>query len=312
MNAVKIFLVALGLVGALFSATSANAAWPEKPVTIITHSAPGAMNDLIIRQTATLLSEELGQPFVVTNQPGGGGNMAINNLFQEKKDGYTLCSTAAQPFGYNLFTMKTRYSFEDIEPISLTNNSCMAVIAKGDSGWKTVKDAYAAAKAANRPLKVGVMDNQARDIFMKIGEMEGVKVAPVPQKGGMPCLTAVLGGHVDLSIVGSIAVENTKAGKTVTLASASDQRFSAMPDIPTLKEQGYDMAQNSFTAIFAAKGVPQEVIDRMSAAMIKISKSETYKNMLTKLSIEPAEMGKDAMKATIKKEYETQKAFVGK
>ena len=312
MNCIKSVFIALGLCGMIVSAGSAEAAWPEKPVTIISHSASGAMNDLIIRQAAALLSEELGQPFLVTNQPGGGGNMAVNSLLQEKRDGYTLCSTGPQPFGYNLFTMKTRYAIDDILPISLTNNSCMAIIAKADSGWKTVKDAYAAAKAANRPLKVGVMDNLARDIFLKIGEAEGVKVAPVPQKGGMPCLSAVLGGHVDLGLVGSIAVENTKAGKVVTLASASDKRFEAMPDISTLMEQGYDFAYNSFTTIFAAKGVPQEVIDIMSDAMIKISKKDAYKAMLEKLSVEAAPMGKEAMAEALKKEFEDKKALAGK
>ncbi len=312
MRFVKAAVAALGLLGMICTAQNAGAAWPEKPVTIISHSASGAINDLIMRQVSALLTEELGQPFLVKNQPGGGGNMAINMLMQEKKDGYTLCSTGAHPFGYNLFTMKTRYKFEDIAPISMTNNSCMAIIARPDKGWKNIKDAYAAARSENRPLKVAVMDNLARDIFLGIGKQEGVQVAPVPQKGGMPCLSAVLGGHVDIAMVGSIAVENTKAGKIVTLASASDSRFAAMPDIPTLKEQGYNFAMNSFTSIFAAKGVPQEVIDTLSDVMIKISKTDAYKAMLDKLSIEPAPMGKDAMADAMQREYADKKALTGK
>ncbi len=313
MNSIKTILASLAICGGVcFSMGISEAAWPEKPVTIISHSASGAINDLVMRQVAALLTEEFGQPFLVTNMPGGGGNMAVNNLLQEKADGYTLCSTGPHPFGYNVFTMKIRYSLDDIAPISLTNNSCMAIIARPDAGWKTVKDAYLAAKAENRPLKVAVMDNLARDIFIKIGEMEGVKVAPVPQKGGMPCLSAVLGGHVDIGMVGSIAVENTKAGKVVTLASASDKRFDAMPEVTTLKEQGYNFASNSFTTIFAAKGVPQDIIDTLSNAMIKISKTDTYKAMLNKLSIEAAPMGKDAMAETIRKEYESMKLLTGK
>ena len=314
MLKLKHIALALSLFGLMTAAAPAEAAWPERPVTVISQGAPGSMMDLATRQVAAMLTEELGQPFLVVNHSGNGGNMAVNALLQAKKDGYTLCATGPHPFAYNLLTMKTRYKFEDLQPISLTANSNMAIIAHPDSGWKNVHDAFAAAKAANRPLKVGVMDNLSRDIFALIAQKEGVKLAPVPQKGGMPCLSAVMGKHVDLGLVGSIAVDNTKAGKVVTLASASTTRFPALPDVPTLQEQGYDAAASTDASFvwFTAAGVPDEVVDTVSNALIKLSTTPAYKKMQETLIIDPAVMGRAHAEAAMKAEHEGKKKLLGK
>lgn len=311
LNMKKLF-VALGILGMVMSGSSAEAAWPERPVTIICHAAPGAVNDLLTRQVAAMLTEELGQPFLVVNQPGGGGNLAVNTVLQARPDGYTIGSTASQPFGYNMFTLKVRYTLEDLVPISLINTSCMAIIAHPDTGWKTMKDACLAAKAEKRPLKVGIMDNLSRDILRKVAEQEGVELAPIPQNGGMPCLSAVLGKHVDVSLLGSIAVENAQAGKVNMLASASSKRFAEMPDVPTLREQGYDVAFDSFTLLFASAKAPAEVVDTLSKTMIKIGATEPYKKMLATLSVDAAPMGTEQARQIVAENNETMRKLVGK
>lgn len=161
-------------------------------------------------------------------------------------------------------------------------------------------------------FKVGVMDNLSRDILLKIAGQEGIKLAPVPQNGGMPCLSAVLGRHVDVSLLGSIAVENAKAGKIVPLASASSRRFVELPEVSTLKEQGYDVAFDSFTLLFAAAGVPDEVVDTLSAAMTRLGKTEAYAKMLSTLSVDAAPMGSEAALQAVKKENEAMRRLVGK
>lgn len=311
LNVRKVVL-SLGMLGLLVSGGTAEAAWPERPVTIISHSAPGAVNDLLTRQVAAMLTEELGQPFLVVNQPGGGGNLAVNAVLQAKKDGYTLGSSGNHPFGYNMFTMKVRYKLEDLVPISLINTSCMAIIAHPDSGWKSMKDACDAARAEKRPLKVGIMDNLSRDILLKVAKQEGVQLAPVPQNGGMPCLSAVLGKHVDVSLLGSIAVDNAKAGKVTILASASSRRFAEVPDVPTLREQGYDAAFDSFTLLFGAAGIPDEVVETLGRAMEKIGATQPYAKMLETLAVEAAPMGSEAARKVVTTENENMRKLVGK
>ena len=311
LNVRKVVL-SLGMLGLLVSGGTAEAAWPERPVTIISHSAPGAVNDLLTRQVAAMLTEELGQPFLVVNQPGGGGNLAVNAVLQARKDGYTLGSSGNHPFGYNMFTMKVRYKLEDLVPISLINTSCMAIIAHPDSGWKSMKDACDAARAEKRPLKVGIMDNLSRDILLKVAKQEGVQLAPVPQNGGMPCLSAVLGKHVDVSLLGSIAVDNAKAGKVTILASASSRRFAEVPDVPTLREQGYDAAFDSFTLLFGAAGIPDEVVETLGRAMEKIGATQPYAKMLETLAVEAAPMGSEAARKVVTTENENMRKLVGK
>ena len=311
LNVRKVVL-SLGMLGLLVSGGTAEAAWPERPVTIISHSAPGAVNDLLTRQVAAMLTEELGQPFLVVNQPGGGGNLAVNAVLQARKDGYTLGSSGNHPFGYNMFTMKVRYKLEDLVPISLINTSCMAIIAHPDSGWKSMKDACDAARAEKRPLKVGIMDNLSRDILLKVAKQEGVQLAPVPQNGGMPCLSAVLGKHVDVSLLGSIAVDNAKAGKVTILASASSRRFAEVPDVPTLREQGYDAAFDSFTLLFGAAGIPDEVVEKLGRAMEKIGATQPYAKMLETLAVEAAPMGSEAARKVVTTDNENMRKLVGK
>ena len=287
----KKVLAVFGVLGLLTCGETAEAAWPERPVTIISHAAAGAVNDLLTRQVAAMLTEELGQPFLVVNQPGGG-------------------SSGPQPFGYNMLTMKVRYKMEDLVPLSLISSTCMAIIAHPDTGWKSIKDACEAARNEKRPLKAGVMDNLSRDILLKVAEQEGIKLAPVPQKGGMPCLSSVLGKHVDISLLGSIAVENAKAGKVNMLASASSKRFIDMPEISTLREQGYDAAFDSFTVLFAGAGVPQEVVDTLDKAMKKIGATEAYRNMLTTLVVDAVPMGSEAARQAVATEHENMQRLV--
>lgn len=188
----------------------------------------------------------------------------------------------------------------------------MAIIAHPDSGWKSMKDACDAARVEKRPLKVGIMDNLSRDILLKVAKQEGVQLAPVPQNGGMPCLSAVLGKHVDVSLLGSIAVDNAKAGKVTILASASSRRFAEVPDVPTLREQGYDAAFDSFTLLFGAAGIPDEVVETLGRAMEKIGATQPYAKMLETLAVEAAPMGSEAARKVVTTENENMRRLVGK
>lgn len=302
----------LGLSAMTANAGTAQAEYPERPIKIVTQAAPGAVIDLTTRQLAALLSQELGQPVLVVNQAGAGGNMATNTMLAARPDGYTLATTGLSPFGHNMYTLDVRYKLEDLAPISAVNGSALAMIALPDKGWSNVHDAFQAAKAAGRPLKAAVMDTQSRDLLEVIARQEGVELAPVPQSGGAPILVAVLGGHADIGIVGSIVVENAKSGKIVPLASVSSTRFRDLPDVPTLKEQGYDVAYDSATILFASSKVPPEILDRLSEAMIKIGQSPQYRDMLAKLSIEPVELGRKAAQAIVAAEHDRAAAQAGK
>ena len=115
-----------------------------------------------------------------------------------------------------------------------------------------------------------------------------------------------------LSLLGSIAVDNAKAGKVTILASASSRRFAEVPDVPTLREQGYDAAFDSFTLLFAGAGVPAEVSETLGKAMEKIGATEPYAKMLETLAVEAAPMGNEAARKVVATENENMRKLVGK
>ncbi len=276
---ITILVLGLGLVCA--SVAQAAQDYPVRPIRIITQAAPGSVIDTTTRQLATMLSAELGQSVLVSNHPGAGGNVAVNMLLAAPSDGYTLCTTGGNPFVDNFFLLDVRYKFEDLAPISMISISSLALITQPDRAWNSLQDAFDEAKAKNLTLKVGVMDARSRTLMERLAKEAGVRVALVPQQGGTPILTGILGRHMDLGILGTIAVENSKAGKIKVLASLGGRRIQQLPEIPTLIEQGVQMAPFDATLVlFTKKGVPDEIINKLSAVMLKLMEKPEYKKLI--------------------------------
>lgn len=300
----KRLITLLALAALIATSSTALAAYPSKPIKILTQAAPGAIIDTTTRQLAAMLSEELGVSIVVSNHPGAGGNVATNMLLAAKPDGYTLCTTGSGPFADNFFGLQVRYKFDDLAPISLISISRMGIITQPDAPWNTIQEAFQAAKKEGRPLKAAVMDTRAREVLEFVAKQEGAQVSPVPQQGGTPVLTAVMGKHVDIGIVGSILVDNTKAGKIKTLAVVGADRMSQMPHIPTLKEEGYDISADSAVVLFASSKVPADIINTLSDAMEKVSKTQKYEDIIIKaMNAEAVPAGQDAAKQLLKEYY---------
>ncbi|MBO4316863.1 MAG: tripartite tricarboxylate transporter substrate binding protein [Mailhella sp.] len=305
----KHMLTAFAVLGTMLFAGAAEAAWPERPVTVITQGQAGSFLDLSTRRAADMLAKELGQPFVVVNQTGAGGNVAVNAFLQTKNDGYTILSTANGVLGYNLVTMKVRYAYDDIQPVDLIGTMSGLMIANPASGWKSVKDAYDACKKENRALKASVSSNYYRDVFLKIGAREGVKVNPVPAKANPESMTAVMGGHADIAIVGTVAVEAAKAGKLTALAVPSGSRLPAMPDIPTLQEQGYPFDMTSDFVFFFQKDAPADIVEAFISAFDKIKARPEYAEMLKTFEMDMGPLGREGAVQFCKEQYEQAKVI---
>ncbi len=310
MMKAKHLLSVFAAVGAMFFCGSAEAAWPERPVTIIAQGQAGSFQDLSTRRVADMRSRELGQPFVVVNQPGAGGNVAANAFLQTKSDGYTILSTSTNVYGYNMVSMKVRYAYDDLKPANLIGTLSNVVIAAPSSGWKTVRDAYAAAKSQNRVLKAATATNQYRDIFIAVGKQEGVKINPIPQKANPAAMTAVMGGHADVSMVGTVAVEAVKAGKLAALATTGAKRLASLPDIPTLIEQGIDYDLTSGFVFSFKKDDPEEIIDAFVKACEKIKATQEYADMLKSFDMDMGPLGRDGAEQFCKEQLTTAKRIV--
>lgn len=262
--------------------------YPDQPVKVIVASSPGGLLDLAARAAASLLSQELGQPLVIANMPGGGGNVAINSTLQARHDGYTLLVATSPNITYNAAMMKVRFKYEDFRVLGALAEQRIGIITQPDRPWKDLRDAFAEARKEGRPLVVGVMNEEDKDIIMRIGRQENVPVSPVPQGSGSACLTAVMGRHVDIGAIGLIFVESAQAGKVKALACESEKRFTRLPDVPTLKELGYDISQETLFLLLGPADMPEEAAARIEEAMARTGALPEYREQVyERLQLEP-------------------------
>ncbi len=274
-------LFALLVLAVLICAPSmAQAAYPTKPITIILASGPGGLLDNSTRVFANFLSKELGQPVIVSNVTGGQGNVGINQFLGEKHDGYTLLVVNSPQVTYNALMPKSRFKYEDFRPLCIIGENRMGYVTQPDRPWKDMRDAIAWAKKEKQPLVVGVLSEEDKAIALSLGEAQGVKISPVPQASGGACLTAAIGGHVDIAILGLILVDNVKAGKIKLLASQSTKRFAKIPEVSTLIEQGYNYYADVCFPVLGHKDIPEDVAMTIQKAYAKFGNSAEYKEQI--------------------------------
>lgn len=289
----KLFIL-MALALCLVLPSVAMAVYPDKPIKLLVTSSPGGLLDLAARAAATSLSKELGQPVLIANVPGGGGNVAINQFLAAKNDGYTLLVVTSPQITFNPTVMNVRFKYEDFRILGAIAEQRIGIITQPNRDWKDLRDAFAWAKKENRPLVAGVMNEEDKEIILRIGKQEGVNVSPVPQGSGSACLTAVMGGHVDIGSIGLIFIESALAGKVKPLACESEKRFTKLPEVPTLMEMGYNISQETVFLLLGSTNMPKEAADKIEQAMAKVGVSAEYQEQVferLQLEATPADAG---------------------
>jgi tripartite-type tricarboxylate transporter receptor subunit TctC len=262
-----------------------------QPVTIYVGQDPGGSTDLIARALAKGVSDDLGVAVTVENKPGANGALAAKELAGKKPDGHTLMV-------YNgSLAYITPLAVPPNEAIDIAGYEIITGISQDDyvlvtapsSGMSTVEDL----KKAGRPITYGTTGVGTGSQLSQalLFAQTGVTATAVPFDGGSPTLTAVLGGQVD---VGSIqlgeAIEQIKAGKLKPIVTFAEKRPSYLPDTPTAVEQGYTIPVQQSRAIFAPKGTPQSVLDRLRASFQKAFGAGDYKKFNEDNQLTPNEV----------------------
>jgi tripartite-type tricarboxylate transporter receptor subunit TctC len=237
------FLVIL-LAGALLAPASAqsNPDYPNKPVRIIVNVAPGGGVDTATRIIADQLRARLGQPFVVENRPGAGGNIGAEVVFQSEGDGYTLLASSPTPLAINgRLYKKLNFDPAGFEPVAMMSRIPNVLVVRPDFPAKSVQELIAVANANPGKLSfgsqgIGTASHLTGELFMTL---TGTKLVHIPYKGNTSnVLTDVVAGHVDLSFIQFSAVhELQQSGKLRVLAVATDKRLEALPDVPTWRKR---------------------------------------------------------------------------
>jgi len=283
------------LVGAAALALASLAqaqAWPSKPVKIVVPYAPGGAVDVVTRKMAAKLQEQTGQTFLVENKAGATGTIGLSQVAQSPADGYTL---AANDTTYALLPhIFRKLPFDhahDLMPIGAFVFAPMGVVVKGDSRFKTLGDLVTAAKAEPGKVTYGTGGAGTTPHFVSeaMGIAAGARFMHIPFKGAGEATLGMLSGTVDFQVASTPGVMgNVKGGKARLLAVSGNKRLAALPDVPTFAEAGvkFDGLIN-FTGLWAPKGTPQAVVDRLQKEIAAAMASPDMKAFAEGLASEP-------------------------
>lgn len=282
------------IVFAMLLAIGPGTAWgayPEKPITLVVGSGPGAGSDTVCRVVAASFKKYnlLPQPLVVENKVGGSHGVAMAYVAGKKKDPYYLMLTTTL-FVLTPLQTKLPVNYKDFTPIANLSFDDFVLMVNANSKFKTLKEVVDYARA--NPEKVtmgGAHPGGAESInTYRFEQAAGIKFKYVAFSGGGDTQVALLGGHIDMASgnPGEV-IELVRANKVRVLAVIADKRLAAMPDVPTIKEQiGVNVAGGMWRGVVAPAGIPDDARKTLTDAFFKYSQTEDYKkyhkdNMIT-------------------------------
>lgn len=293
----------------LATAGFAQDVFPSRPVTLVVPFPPGGMADLSARPLAVALEKQLGQPVIVLNRAGAAGATGIQYAGSQKPDGYTLMVTlvsfATIPVVDAIFGRTPAYTTDQFEPIALLAADPPVLAVNASSPWKSLKDLVDDAKAKPGTILYSHSglygpSHLPMEMFLHAA---GIKMRQVPAVGGGPAMTMVLGGNAAMwAAPPGMAVPHVEAGKLRILASWGAKRHPAFPDVPTLKELGYNVENYVWSGLFAPKGVPGPVMATLQKAVAAAAKAPEFVTAMEKIRVPVAYLDAPEFKAFIDKD----------
>jgi tripartite-type tricarboxylate transporter receptor subunit TctC len=269
-------------------------------VRIVVPYAPGGANDILARVLAEKLSPVLGQPVLVENKPGAGAMVGSDFVAKAAPDGYTLLMAASGPMVFNpVLVAKLPYNpLTDLAPISIVGSFPLILAVNESSSAKTFKDLVALSKASPDKSNYSYPAASFQLIMELVKARSGLKALNVPYQGSAPSINAVLTQEVQMTLIDSGPIAAlVKSGKLRALAVTSEQRLASYAQVPTLKEQGIDLAVNLWSGLLAPTGTPEPILKRLQEEVARIMALPDVAERMAKLDIRPlgtssADMGK--------------------
>ena len=262
--------------------------FPTKPVNLIVTFAPGGTLDTSTRMLAAKAEKFLGQPVIVSNVGGGGGSVALAQVATKNPDGYTITSCTSTGLIRIPQLRDVPYGPADFIPVMHFCSVQSGVVVKSDSPYKTFKDLIEFAR--KNPGKVTYATSGAGSPMHMAMEFvairEGIKWTHVPQTGGAPGLTAVLGGHVTAMSDSTEWLPHVKEGSLRLLVTHGEARMKIFPDVPTLRDLGYDFINETVFMIAAPKGTPAPVIKKLDESFRKAMDDPQFVQTISNIAFE--------------------------
>jgi tripartite-type tricarboxylate transporter receptor subunit TctC len=277
----------------LFAAGVAVAqGYPAKPLRMILPFPPGGPTDVLGRVVGQKLGEALGQPVVVDNRPGAGGNVGTEYASKQPADGYTLALISpALAISPSLYRKLGYDAVRDFTPVALVAQIPNALLVHPSVPAKTLKEFVQLARANPGKLNfgsggLGTGQHLAGEM---LNVLEQVKMVHVPYKGSNQAMLGMIGGQIDMIVIGTpTAVPQVQAGRVRALAILAPERLPALPALPTAKDAGYPGFQVlSWYGVVAPAGTPREIVARLNGELTRIMKSADGRERMTGAGFDP-------------------------
>ncbi len=287
--------------------------FPTRPVTYIVGWSAGGGSDIVSRVLVSEAEKYLGQPITVVNQPGGYGTRSYTEIKNARPDGYTIGNTTGT-ISTHVFAGNLEFGHEAFVPIITINEDPGAIWVRHDAPWETLNDLVDDLRANPESITIASSNPASITRFgtILLEQVADVKFRIASQAGGEsagPGLVA--GGHVDAAQAAPVTAQALyEAGEIRALGVMSDERVPAFPEIPTYKEQGFDVTIGNFRQIIAPKDTPQEIIDILYEAFRQAANSDTYQNFMNESGSTPLDWGPERSREHLIRQDEEFKAIL--
>lgn len=289
--------------------------YPEKPINLYIPYSGGGTTDVTARLLTNMAQKDFATPIVAVNKPGGGSALMHELISKADPDGYTLGVLVTAALTRIPFLRDVDYDpLTDFTPIMLYGLYQHGLVVKADSPWQTFEEFIEYAKAnPNKVTYSTAGTGSGQHLVMEyIAAKEGIKWTHIPYKGGVKAVTACLGGHVTAASQATEWKPYVQSGDLRLLAVYGVKRIESFPDVRTLKEIGYDYALVSGMGIVGPKGLPDEVVKKISDGFGAASQEEGFLKQFKKMDLLPYYLDQKELAEFLKNDYEVKKELINK
>ncbi len=261
-------IAALGAAG--FAAPAvAQADYPNRPIVLIVPYGAGGVSDVVARALALSMGKQLGQSIIIENKPGAGASMGVMDMKNAKPDGYRLTLSPVGIFRQPHIQKVAYDPIADLSYVAAYMSYDFLLAVAQDSPFKSVKDIVEQSKRQPGSVDYGTPGKfSANHVLMALLEKKaGVQFTHVPYKGDAEAVNALIAGHTKTGVFGNTVLPHMQSGKLRALAIASETRPPAFANVPTFREQGYDVVTPSPLGIAGPRGLPPEVVRKLEGAV---------------------------------------------
>ncbi len=308
----KPYLVLVALLMVLFYALPGfGEEYPTKTIKIIVPYPPGGVTDLISRSMADTMAKVLGQPVIIENKPGGGTTLAYSLVANSKPDGYTIGHLAVGTLVGNFLAYDVAYNpLKSYDYLGEVGIYAMSIIVRSDAPWKTWDEFVAYSKKHPKKIRMGFTNQVSTNAIPTkwINYRLGNPWKEVAFRGETPCITALLGGHIDAFPGGGAHNILVKDGRARMLLALTSNPIPGYPNVPTFK-QVYGKDISNFAGFMAPAGLPADVLKKLEKATYEGTKAPEFLKVMDKMSMTPVWRNGEELTQEVKALLSTLKGF---